>query len=72
MFINCRIAQIPEVVDHVRKSNNPCCCEKLLPESVNSENSETSNIHSTLEATVESLKVFSYLYLKVFKKESVK
>ena len=51
-----KIAQIPEVVDHVRKSNNPCCCEKLVPESVNSENSETSNIHSTLEATVESLK----------------
>ncbi|XP_076749877.1 protein girdin [Xylocopa sonorina] len=50
-----KIAQIPEVVDYIRKSNNSCC-EKSVSESTNSENSETSSIHSTLEATVESLK----------------
>ncbi|XP_076244739.1 protein girdin [Calliopsis andreniformis] len=49
-----KIAQIPEVVDHVRKSNNSC--EKSVPDSVNSENNDSSNIQSTLKATVELLK----------------
>ncbi|XP_054016628.1 girdin isoform X2 [Hylaeus anthracinus] len=51
-----KIAQIPEVLDYVKKINNSCHCEKSISESKNSENNETTNIHSTLEATVESLK----------------
>nr|XP_012146107.1 PREDICTED: daple-like protein isoform X1 [Megachile rotundata] len=50
-----KIAEIPEVVNYVKESNDSCC-DKSVPESVNFENSETTNIHSTLEATVESLK----------------
>lgn len=59
MFNNYRIAQIPEVIDYIQQSNNSCSCQQSVPESTNSENNDTSNIHSTLEATVESLKVFS-------------
>ncbi|XP_050587034.1 protein Daple isoform X1 [Bombus affinis] len=51
-----KIAQIPEVVDYIKKSNNSCCCEKSVPETTNSENNATNNIHNTLEATVEALK----------------
>ncbi|PBC30805.1 Protein Daple [Apis cerana cerana] len=51
-----KIAQIPEVIDYILKSNNSCSNEKLVPESINSENTVTSSIHNTLEATVESLK----------------
>ncbi|XP_006609476.2 girdin [Apis dorsata] len=51
-----KIAQIPEVIDYILKSNNSCSSEKSVPESINSENSVTSSIHNTLEATVESLK----------------
>ncbi|XP_043261391.1 girdin isoform X1 [Colletes gigas] len=51
-----KIAEIPEVINYIRESNNSCRCEKLVSESKNSENNETTNIHSTLEATVESLK----------------
>lgn len=54
---NYRIAQIPEVIDYIRKSNNSCCCEKSVSETTNSENNATNNIHNTLEATVEALKV---------------
>ncbi|CAK9824149.1 CCDC88A [Anthophora retusa] len=50
-----KIAQIPEVISYIRETDN-FCCKKSIPESTNSENSETSNIHSTLKATVESLK----------------
>ncbi|XP_026672630.1 girdin isoform X2 [Ceratina calcarata] len=49
-----KIAQIPEVVEYIKESNDSC--KKSVPESTTSENNETSDIHSTLEATVESLK----------------
>lgn len=51
-----KIAQIPEVVSYVQESNDSCCCDKSIPESMTLENNETGNLHSTLEATVESLK----------------
>lgn len=51
-----KIAQIPEVIEYILKSNNSCSSEKSVPESINSENTVTSSIHNTLEATVESLK----------------
>ncbi|XP_012350202.1 LOW QUALITY PROTEIN: protein Daple [Apis florea] len=51
-----KIAQIPEVIDYILKSNNSCSSEKSVPESINSENTVTSSIHNKLEATVESLK----------------
>ncbi|XP_076638848.1 protein girdin isoform X2 [Colletes latitarsis] len=51
-----KIAEIPEVINYIRESNNSCRCEKSVSESKNSESNETTNIHSTLEATVESLK----------------
>ncbi|KOC65805.1 Girdin [Habropoda laboriosa] len=56
IFYNYRIAQIPEVVSYIKETDKFCCCKKSVPESTNSENNETSNIHSTLKATVESLK----------------
>ncbi|XP_015438063.1 PREDICTED: girdin isoform X1 [Dufourea novaeangliae] len=51
-----KIAQIPEVVDYAKQITNSCSCEKLVSESATIENNETIDIHSTLEATVESLK----------------
>ncbi|XP_029042151.1 girdin [Osmia bicornis bicornis] len=51
-----KIAQIPEVVSYVQESNDSCCCDKSIPESKTFESNETGNLHSTLEATVESLK----------------
>ncbi|KAK1117749.1 hypothetical protein K0M31_015690 [Melipona bicolor] len=51
-----KIAQIPEIVDYIKNSDNFCCYKNSVPETTNSEDNATSNIHSTLEATVETLK----------------
>ncbi|KAK9297248.1 hypothetical protein QLX08_008977 [Tetragonisca angustula] len=51
-----KIAQIPEIVDYIKNSDNFSYYENLVPETTNSEDNATSNIHSTLEATVETLK----------------
>ncbi|XP_076181138.1 protein girdin isoform X2 [Ptiloglossa arizonensis] len=61
-----KIAQIPEVVDYIKKSNDSCHWENPVSEYKNSENNETTNIHSTLEAMVESLKKEQeHLHLKL-------
>ncbi|KAG7203145.1 hypothetical protein KM043_010265 [Ampulex compressa] len=54
-----RIAEIPDVMEHVKKStlsDSTCSCNSKIHEPTNSDDNKITDINSTLEATVESLK----------------
>lgn len=58
-FIYCRIAQIPEVINHIKKSFLSESNEETTSESTTCTDKE-NDVNKTLETVIEPLKVFTF------------